>query len=284
MKCVFDKCSEAVDYATRTKSFGVYASEIKNPNPNIHVHECCEIFLCLKGGKSFLIDNRIYDISPGDLFVINQFEAHKVVADDSDKFVRYILHVHPSFLYSNSYGNINLPDIFYASDKITKLTLSKEDAEKLTVLFKQLDCDYPYGDEMYKRLRGSEIILETARLFSTHITSSQNAFSHKTVQLAIDYINTNYASALTTQEVAGNAFISPTQLSRLFNRYCGTTVTKYIVSKRITEAKKLLLSGKSVTDTAFMCGFNDYANFIRTFKNAVGVPPGKYKNHIDTRN
>ena len=280
MKCVFDKCSEAVDYATRTKSFGVYASEIKNPNPNIHVHECCEIFLCLTGGKSFLIDNRIYDISPGDLFVINQFEAHKVVADDSDKFVRYILHVHPSFLYSNSYGNINLPDIFYASDKITKLTLSKEDAEKLTVLFKQLDRDYPYGDEMYKRLRGSEIILETARLFSTHITSSQNAFSHKTVQLAIDYINCNYASPLGVEAVAKNAFISPTQLSRLFNRYCGTTVTKYIVSKRITEAKKLLSSGKSVTDTAFMCGFNDYANFIRTFKKAVGIPPGKYKEFI----
>ena len=280
MKCVFDKCTEAVDFATRTKSFGVYASEIKNPNPDIHVHECCEIFLCLKGGKSFLIDNRIYNISPGDLFVINQFEAHKVLADDSDKFVRYILHVHPSFLYSNSYGNINLPDIFYASDKITKLTLSKEDAEKLTVLFKQLDRDYPYGDEMYKRLRGSEIILETARLFSTHITSSQNAFSHKTVQLAIDYINCNYASPLGVEAVAKNAFISPTQLSRLFNRYCGTTVTKYIVSKRITEAKKLLSSGKSVTDTAFMCGFNDYANFIRTFKKAVGIPPGKYKEFI----
>lgn len=54
-------------------------------------------------------------------------------------------------------------------------------------------------------------------------------------------------------------------------------VTKYIVSKRITEAKKLLATEKSVTDTAFMCGFNDYANFIRTFKKAVGVPPGKYK-------
>ena len=54
MKCVFDKCTEAVDFATRTKSFGVYASEIKNPNPDIHVHECCEIFLCLKAERAFL--------------------------------------------------------------------------------------------------------------------------------------------------------------------------------------------------------------------------------------
>ena len=283
MKCVFGKCTEAVEYTTLTKRFGVYASEIKNPNLEVHVHECCEIFLCIKGGKSFLIDNQLYNISDGDLFVINQFEAHKVVADDSDKFVRYILHVHPSFLYANSYGNVNLTDIFYSSDKITKVSLSEEDVKKLTDLFSKLDCDYPYGDDMYKKLRACEILLETARLFSTHITKAQDGFSHKTVQLAIDYINSNYAYNLTAEDVAANAFISPTQLSRLFNRYCGTTVTKYIVSKRITEAKKLLLSGNSVTDTAFMCGFNDYANFIRTFKKAVGVPPGKYRNFINSQ-
>ena len=77
--------------------------------------------------------------------------------------------------------------------------------------------------------------------------------------------------------VAKNTYVSVNQLCRLFTRYCGTTVTKYITSKRITEAKKRLEEGKSVTDTAFMCGFNDYANFIRVFKKAVGVPPGKYK-------
>ena len=144
-------------------------------------------------------------------------------------------------------------------------------------LFEELKKDYPYGDEMYKRLRATEILFETNRLFSTHNDNSTGEKGNRTVQLAIDYINNNYSSEITLETVAKNAFISPTQLSRLFNRYCGTTVTKYIVSKRITEAKKLLATGKSVTDTAFMCGFNDYANFIRTFKKAVGVPPGKYK-------
>ena len=274
-------CTDAVAYTAETKSFGVYSSEIKNQNLEMHVHECCEIFLCIEGGKSFLIDNRIYDISDGDLFVINQFEAHKVVPDCSDKFLRYILHVHPSFLYTNSFGDINLSNCFYAADKITKISLSKEDVEKLSNLFEALKNDHSYGDDMYKKLRASEIILETNRLFSTHNVGSQGKFSHRTVQLAIDYINSNYSSALSIEAVAKNAFISPTQLSRLFNHYCGTTVTKYITSKRITEAKKLLSSGKTVTDTAFMCGFNDYANFIRTFKKAVGVPPGKYKTFFD---
>lgn len=280
MKCFFDKCAEAVDFTRETKTFGVFYSDTKNQNLDVHIHECCEIFFAVHGGKSFLIDNKLYDINDGDLFIINQFEAHKVVPNYHDTFTRYVMHVHPSFLYSSSFGDINLTNCFYDSGKITQISLLPKEQGKLFSLFEELKKDYPYGDELYKRLRATEILLETSRLVSSHNDSFSGKASHKTVQLAIDYINNNYSSELNLKIVSKNAFISPGQLSRLFNRYCGTTVTKYIVSKRITEAKKLLVSGKSVTDTAFMCGFNDYANFIRTFKKAVGVSPGKYKTII----
>ena len=80
MKCVFDKCHEAVEHTAVTKSFGVYASEIKNPNLEMHVHECCEIFLCIEGGKSFLIDNKIYDISEAVLSKNGEY-AFKIISD-----------------------------------------------------------------------------------------------------------------------------------------------------------------------------------------------------------
>ena len=272
MKCFFDTCREAVAYAVESKSFGVYFSGESNPTQHVHVHDCCEIFLCLEGGSTFLVDDKVYQISNGDLFVINQFEAHKVVADKSGNFARYILHVHPSFIY-----NAGLASCFFAADKVTRITPTKEEVGRLVALFEDMKCEHEYGDEIYKRLRATEILLEVNRLFATHTTTRDSAFRHKAVQLAIDYINSNYASALSLDVVAKSAFVSPAQLSRLFSRYCGTTVTKYIASKRITEAKKMLAEGGSVTDTALSCGFNDYANFIRTFKKAVGVPPGKYR-------
>jgi len=281
MRCFFDTCTEAIDFAMDTKGFGAFFSEEKNQNQEVHVHECCEIFLCLEGGRSFLIDDMVYDINDGDLFIINQFEAHKVVPSDHYKFSRYILHIHPSFLYSNSFGDINLADCFYSSQKITKLSLADEEKEKLLSFFKALGNSYSYGDEIHKKIHVTEILLEINRLFSEHSKNSSIKFSHRTIQFAVDYINNNFASPINIETIAKNCFVSPTQLSRLFNRYCGTTVTKYIISKRITEAKKLLSSGKSVTETAFMCGFNDYANFIRTFKKAVGIPPGKYKSNIE---
>ena len=279
MKCLFDTCGEAILHAAETKTFGLYYSEKRDPNLQIHIHECCEIFLCIEGGKTFLIDDRVYDMKSGDLFIINQFEAHKVTPDRDGRFSRYIMHVHPTFLYSVSKDGVNLADCFYNKADVNRISLSEAETQKLILLFRSLGKEYGYGDELYKKIRATEILLTVNGLFRTHSEGEGQIQKHKAVQLAIDYINSNYSENLTLDMIARNSYMSVNQLGRLFNKYCSTTVTKYLISKRITEAKKLLAEGRSVTDTAFMCGFNDYANFIKSFKKAVGVPPGKYKNN-----
>ena len=120
-----------------------------------------------------------------------------------------------------------------------------------------------------------EILILVNAAFSHH-TIAEKSSSSGAIKNAIDYINTNFSQHLSLDTIAQNSYISVNQLCRLFNKYCGTTVAKYITSRRITEAKKLLSAGRSVTDTAIMCGFEDYANFIRVFKKHVGVTPGKY--------
>jgi len=191
-----------------------------------------------------------------------------------------VFQVHPSFIHACSSDGVNLADCFYADGKATRISLSKSSMARLVELFEALRCDYPYGDAMYKRLRAAEILLDAAKLLSTRHASLTDKFVHKTVQLAIDYINENYSQPISTEDVARSVFASPSQLSRLFVRCCGISISKYILSKRITVAKKMLAEGASVTATAFSCGFNDYASFIRAFKGAVGVPPGKYKSSL----
>ena len=81
------------------------------------------------------------------------------------------------------------------------------------------------------------------------------------------------------KNIANSLDMSEGYLCRIFKKNLGTTVTKYIAGKRISEAKKLLKNGHSVSDTAMLCGYHDYANFIRSFKKSVGVSPGKYAIH-----
>ena len=123
----------------------------------------------------------------------------------------------------------------------------------------------------------TEILLTVCNLTACCRTNAPEGLNVKALQLAVSYINDNFTGNVTVEDVAKHAFVSVNQLCVLFKKHLSTTVMKYVNGKRISEAKRLLASGKSVTDTAFASGFNDYANFIRVFKGSVGVSPGKFK-------
>ena len=275
MKAFFSTCSEAIDKAVTDKSFGLYYSDSTHPNQTVHVHDCCEIFLSLSDGDGFLIDNKIYKVSKNCLFLINNFQAHKV-NPNTTKFSRYSLHVHPKFLYDNSTAEISLGQYFYAENKPNVIKLTEKESAKLVTLFKSLTKDYGYADEIHKNIRVVEIILETIELCKNHQVAIVDE-SDTPLNTALNFINQNFTKQLSLQDIAKNSFLSTNKLCALFKQHLSTTVIKYLTGKRISHAKKLLCEGKSVTETAFECGFNDYANFIRTFKNSVGVPPGKYR-------
>jgi len=282
---MFEHCYEAVDFASKTKSFAFNYSDVQNPDQDIHIHDTCEILLCIEGGQNFLINDRVYEVEDGDLFVVNQFEAHKITPDTGRKFRRYIMQVHPEFLYSNSTDKTDLSRCFYTrgKDVTNKIRLSEDEINELLSYLESINCDNGYGDDIVKNITALKILVFINKAFSIH-TDTEKALGTGAIKNAIDYINNNFSQHLSLETIAQNSYISVNQLCRLFNKYCGTTVAKYISSRRITEAKKLLASGRSVTDTALLCGFEDYANFIRVFKKHVGVTPGKYNAECGTEN
>ena len=280
MRYFFDSCSQAISNACDNASFGVYYSEDRNANPNIHIHDCCEVFFCLSGGKSFLIGGQLYDVHDNDVFVINQYEAHKITYDhDKDSFRRYVFQISPDFLHNSSTRDTDLSKCFYPHKHgfDHRVHLSDKEAELMKKRLERLSEDRGYGDDLIKRSIMLEILIDVNRAVIEREGVDSRSRSHKAVILAMDYINKNFGDTMTLESVAKASYLSVNQLCRLFSEHCGTTVAKYITSKRITEAKKMLAAGKSVTETAMLCGFGDYSGFIRVFKKNVGVTPGKYK-------
>lgn len=281
VKVIFSKCTDAIAYASESKTYGVFRSDVNNGNDSIHVHDCCEIFFCIKGSGRMFIDEKVYNLSAGDLVVMNQFEAHQISPDAGSEFERYALHIHPSFLYSVSSEQTDLARCFKirGASVSHKSTPSKEKYTKLTELFEKLSSDADFGDDILKNLAAIEIITLTNDCFKKQNKeyTYHSPMENKTIDIAIDYINQNYSSTLNLELVAKKSFVSVNELCRLFKKHLGTTVSKYIMGKRISEAKKMLKGGFSVLQTAESCGFADYTSFIRAFKRTVGVAPGKYK-------
>ena len=93
----------------------------------------------------------------------------------------------------------------------------------------------------------------------------------------MQYIKEHLNEPICLSALAQQQHISENYLCTQFKQHTGLTLRAYLLDRKIQCAKNLLQQGASVTDACYHSGFNDYANFIRSFTKVVGISPGKYK-------
>ena len=80
------------------------------------------------------------------------------------------------------------------------------------------------------------------------------------------------------EDICREFFISKNALYTLFSTEFGTTVGKYVLSRKLQLAAELLRGGGlDITEVAAECGFSDYNYFIRAFKKQYGLTPLQYR-------
>ncbi|UFZ07069.1 AraC family transcriptional regulator [Bradyrhizobium ontarionense] len=97
------------------------------------------------------------------------------------------------------------------------------------------------------------------------------------LQRVIDYIQTNLTKEITVEELAAAAALSRFHFSRMFKSTTGQSPSRFIGLLRLELAKTLLTAGRSMSEVARDCGFSSESNFVRSFRRATGVPPGRYR-------
>jgi transcriptional regulator GlxA family with amidase domain len=78
-----------------------------------------------------------------------------------------------------------------------------------------------------------------------------------------NYIMHNYSSALTLDEVARLAHLTPNAFCRYFKKHTRTTFIAFVNKVRVNEACKMLVNGSlnNIADVAYSCGFSSITNF-----------------------
>lgn len=97
------------------------------------------------------------------------------------------------------------------------------------------------------------------------------------IENAARYMRTHYSEHISISEISKNEFVSVYHFTRLFKEYYGTTPYDYLINYRISQAKMLLIQGKSITEISEKCGFGNANNFSRIFKKYNKISPGQYK-------
>lgn len=87
------------------------------------------------------------------------------------------------------------------------------------------------------------------------------------------FLHENYTQELSAESTAAALNYSESYLRHVFREKSGVTFAQYVNSLRLTRAKELLENGRSVAETAFLCGFLDPNYFSVAFKKKYGITP-----------
>ncbi len=254
-----------------------------NFSMDFHCHDHIEIFLSVSGGQHFIIDDKIYEMRPGDLFVNNQLEVHRTIAVPKEKYERYVLSFHQEFLQPFCTAESDLLHYVYRRPEGFSNRISLSEAQlgqfmELADRYESLISD-EFASDVLRQLVFVEMLALTARFYSESAGKPASAASKTEIDpiaRLLEYISAHITEELPLDTLAREIGMSKFHLCKIFKAKTGTTINKYIVTRRIAEAKQLLLRGISVTEACYLSGFNDLSHFIRTFHNTVGVSPGKY--------
>lgn len=92
------------------------------------------------------------------------------------------------------------------------------------------------------------------------------------------YLDEHYTEKISLDDLSSRFFIDKFYLSKIFKDAYGTTINAYVLSRRITEAKKLLrFTDMSIDEIGSRVGMNDANYFSRSFKKLEGISPSEYK-------
>lgn len=111
----------------------------------------------------------------------------------------------------------------------------------------------------------------------------ENESSGEIMMRIRQYIDDSFTdSELGTNKLSKEFSISLGYLSASYKKEHGITISKYIISKRIGYAEKLLRESRlSVSEIAQACGFNNLSYFMRLFKNSCGMTPSQYRAKVE---
>jgi len=97
------------------------------------------------------------------------------------------------------------------------------------------------------------------------------------VDAARELMHLRFAEPLTIDALSREVAISPFHFSRVFRELTGMPPHRYLVKVRLAAAARALRGGASVTRAAQDAGFGNLSQFIRQFRRAHGVSPGRYR-------
>lgn len=248
-----------------------YYYTIKSPNYNFkgERHNLYELTFIDNGTLNTCIDGVDYTLKSSDLIIYgkNQFHTQSVNNDSTCSYLTIM------FDMECDDDSIICNRLFHCRNELYSA---------LRIFAKNISSTLPYSENLILS-NFHEIII---RLFqydylglndSKVSKESYKHFQDELLEEILEYINKKISSPISIGELCSKFSISRSSLQTLFKNNVNTSPKKYINDVKLSKSKQLIKENKyTISEIAFMLGFNSIHYFSRAFTQHYEISPSEY--------
>lgn len=245
---------------------------------DFHFHDFDKLVILLSGHVVYVVEDKQYELTPGDFLLIGQHIIHKAVIDPSVPYERIILYLDRQY-YSTILKNVDLCECFEIVARTGNYlfhpnhTLLSEIAQITFEYEKKMNSHDPW-DVLIANGYIVNLLAHINKMISrTDAKAELEIYFDPRIKDTVQFISDHLSEKLTVNMLAERVFLSRYHFMRLFKTQMACSVTEYINQKRLLAAAHMIRAGHSATYTATELGFTDYSSFYRAFKKQFGVSP-----------
>jgi AraC-like DNA-binding protein len=195
-------------------------------------------------------------------------------------YTKTVLHLQPDFLREALLTTPELAAIRQFFEKSAHGIAIHGDTKRLAgERLEQLHLLPPF-EQFLEVLRIFQLLANSPEIELLHAEPVKNAYNRKEqarLQLLYRFMDENYQRKIEIGEVARLCHLTDAAFCRYFKKITRLTFTEFLNHYRISQAKRLLLLDKNVSETCYECGFESLSYFNRTFRKVTNQNPLAFK-------
>ncbi|WP_462410097.1 AraC family transcriptional regulator [Neobacillus sp. Marseille-QA0830] len=274
--------SPITDYNLQKKGMFVkYQKKTIDGNAKIHTHMGYEVYLFHKGNVKLIIGNQVYSPKGGDMIFIPGDTPHIPRPSQSAPYIRSVINFLDSSLemFPHQIDTI-ISELFPSDGKIIHWDVSEQyEIERLiSKMESELNKDEFCSDTLASITLFDLLVKAYRKTLSDKKEIRHLSQREMYVERILSVINHNINEDINLDFISFHVHMNKHYMCHSFKQVTGYTISDYIQNKRIEEAKKLLLSNKSITSIGQQVGIRNVSHFSKLFKKYTGMSPSNYRN------